>query len=150
MKAYLQLCKRLGIRYIASEPVFSSPGKTGVSEKALPFVPPKDREEPKPKPGAPLSPPWLKGSLDTVEAMELAAFDRDICECQKCPLGQTRKNFVFGSGNPQAQVLFVGEAPGADEDAQGLPFVGRAGQLLTKMIAAMGLDPSKEDRKSVV
>jgi DNA polymerase len=66
--------------------------------------------------------------------MELAAFDRDICECQKCPLGKTRNNFVFGSGNPQAQVLFVGEAPGADEDAQGLPFVGRAGQLLTKII----------------
>jgi DNA polymerase len=66
--------------------------------------------------------------------MELMAFDRDICQCLNCPLGSTRKNFVFGSGNPQAPVLFVGEAPGADEDEKGLPFVGKAGQLLTKII----------------
>lgn len=66
--------------------------------------------------------------------MEMIAFDRDIHECQNCPLGKTRKSFVFGSGNPQAEVVFIGEAPGADEDAQGLPFVGRAGQLLTKII----------------
>lgn len=66
--------------------------------------------------------------------MELKAFAQDICECQNCPLGKTRKKFVFGSGNPQAEVVFVGEAPGADEDERGLPFVGRAGQLLTKII----------------
>jgi DNA polymerase len=77
---------------------------------------------------------WLTGSPDTVQAMELTAFDQEICHCQNCPLGQTRKNFVFGSGNPKAEVLFVGEAPGADEDDQGLPFVGKAGQLLTKII----------------
>jgi DNA polymerase len=71
---------------------------------------------------------------DTVTAMELKAFDADIHDCQNCPLGATRKRFVFGSGNPKAEVMFVGEAPGADEDAQGLPFVGRAGQLLTKII----------------
>jgi DNA polymerase len=79
-------------------------------------------------------PKWMTLHPETVQAMELTAFDRDICECQKCPLGKTRKNFVFGSGNPKAEVLFVGEAPGADEDQQGLPFVGRAGQLLTKII----------------
>jgi DNA polymerase len=66
--------------------------------------------------------------------MELTAFEQDIHECQNCPLGKLRKNFVFGSGNPKAEVMFVGEAPGADEDEQGLPFVGRAGQLLTKII----------------
>lgn len=55
----------------------------------------------------------------------------------KCPLGQTRKNFVFGVGNPNADVMFVGEAPGADEDAKGEPFVGRAGQLLNKIIEAV-------------
>jgi len=66
--------------------------------------------------------------------MELTAFREDICDCQECPLGSTRKNFVFGSGDPEAPVMFVGEAPGADEDEQGLPFVGRAGQLLTKII----------------
>jgi DNA polymerase len=87
---------------------------------------------------SPAQPRWLTASPDSLEAMELTAFDRDICECQKCPLGATRKNFVFGSGNPQAQVLFVGEAPGADEDEQGLPFVGKAGQLLTKIIESTG------------
>ncbi|HXL72724.1 MAG TPA: uracil-DNA glycosylase, partial [bacterium] len=78
--------------------------------------------------------PWITASTDTIQAMELIAFERDICGCQKCPLGATRKNFVFGSGNPRAKVLFIGEAPGADEDEKGLPFVGRAGQLLTKII----------------
>ena len=60
-----------------------------------------------------------------------------ICECQKCPLGRTRNKFVFGSGNPNAEVLVVGEGPGADEDAQGLPFVGRAGKLLTDILKAI-------------
>ena len=55
------------------------------------------------------------------------------------PLGRRRHRLVFGEGNPQAELVFVGEAPGADEDAQGRPFVGRAGQLLTKIIEAMGL-----------
>jgi len=60
--------------------------------------------------------------------------------CTQCPLGTLgRSKVVFGSGNPNARLLFVGEAPGRDEDAQGLPFVGRAGQLLTKIIEAMGL-----------
>ncbi|MFT3916767.1 MAG: uracil-DNA glycosylase [Anaeromyxobacteraceae bacterium] len=59
-------------------------------------------------------------------------------ECQRCKLGATRTKLVFGTGNPQAELMFVGEGPGADEDAQGEPFVGKAGQLLTKMIEAMG------------
>lgn len=80
------------------------------------------------------SPAWMTLSFDSLEAMELTAFDRDIQNCQNCPLGKTRKRFVFGSGNPNASVMFVGEAPGADEDEQGLPFVGKAGQLLTKII----------------
>ena len=62
-----------------------------------------------------------------------------VCGCTRCPLGKTRIKFVFGDGNPHADVMFVGEAPGADEDAQGIPFVGRAGQLLTKMIEAIKL-----------
>jgi len=61
-------------------------------------------------------------------------------KCQKCSLCQTRKNVVFGTGNPKADLMFVGEAPGNDEDIQGLPFVGRAGQLLTKIIQAMGFE----------
>ena len=62
--------------------------------------------------------------------------------CKKCPLGQTRKNLVFGEGNPNANLVFIGEAPGAEEDEQGIPFVGRAGQLLTKIIEAMKLSRS--------
>lgn len=70
---------------------------------------------------------------------ELNKICRDMADCQRCPLGKTRLNLVFGVGNPHAQIVFVGEAPGADEDEQGLPFVGRAGQLLTKIIEAMGI-----------
>jgi DNA polymerase len=62
-----------------------------------------------------------------------------IGDCQRCKLAPTRTQVVFGVGNPRAALVFVGEAPGADEDAQGIPFVGRAGQLLTKIIEAMGL-----------
>lgn len=63
----------------------------------------------------------------------------DIRECRLCPLCKTRIQTVPGVGNPRARLMFVGEAPGADEDKQGEPFVGRAGQLLTRMIGAMGL-----------
>ncbi len=64
----------------------------------------------------------------------LAQIREDLGDCRRCKLWEGRKSIVFGSGNPQAELLFVGEGPGADEDAQGLPFVGRAGQLLTDMI----------------
>jgi DNA polymerase len=69
--------------------------------------------------------------------LTLDAFRAGICDCQKCPLGKSRKNFVFGEGNPDARLVFVGEAPGAEEDLQGRPFVGAAGQLLTKIIEAI-------------
>jgi DNA polymerase len=73
-------------------------------------------------------------SITTLDALRSAAL-----ACTKCPhLVASRKGVVFGVGNPKADVIFVGEAPGADEDEQGEPFVGRAGQLLTKIILAMG------------
>lgn len=62
-----------------------------------------------------------------------------FAECNKCGLASTRKNIVFGNGSADTRLMFIGEGPGADEDAQGLPFVGKSGQLLTKMINAMGL-----------
>jgi len=65
---------------------------------------------------------------------------REVAGCTQCALAKTRKNVVFGDGNLSARIVFVGEAPGADEDEQGLPFVGRAGQLLTNIIKAMGLE----------
>ena len=71
----------------------------------------------------------VKQSLPTLEELS-----KTVSACVKCGLSKTRTQTVFGSGNPKAELMFIGEAPGADEDAQGLPFVGRAGQLLTKMI----------------
>ena len=71
--------------------------------------------------------------LDLTGLRELAV------ACEKCELSKTRTHVVFGTGNEQADLMFVGEAPGADEDQQGQPFVGRAGQLLTKIIEASGL-----------
>jgi uracil-DNA glycosylase family 4 len=73
-------------------------------------------------------------------AQGLLAIREDIGDCTRCRLSkQGRKQIVFGVGNPRAELMFIGEAPGADEDIQGEPFVGRAGQLLNNMIKAMGL-----------
>ncbi len=62
-------------------------------------------------------------------------FREKIKDCTQCPLGHTRTNFVFGDGNPEADIMFVGEAPGVEEDRTGIPFVGRAGQLLNKLLS---------------
>ncbi len=76
----------------------------------------------------------------TDPAQALRAIREDIGDCTRCRLAkQGRKQIVFGVGNPRAELMFIGEAPGADEDQQGEPFVGRAGQLLNNMIKAMGL-----------
>jgi DNA polymerase len=69
----------------------------------------------------------------------LRVLREEIGDCTRCGLSQQRTNIVFGVGDPQARIMFVGEGPGADEDAQGEPFVGRAGQLLNNMIQAMGI-----------
>jgi uracil-DNA glycosylase len=69
----------------------------------------------------------------------LESIRSEIGDCQRCKLAPMRTNIVFGSGNPNAELVFVGEAPGYDEDQQGLPFVGRAGQLLTKIIESIEL-----------
>ena len=83
----------------------------------------------------------LSGSLMTTaqKTTALAELAETIKSCTRCPLGSSRLNAVPGEGNVDADLMFVGEGPGFDEDRQGRPFVGRAGQLLDKMIAAMGL-----------
>ena len=73
------------------------------------------------------------------ESLTLEEVIHELGDCRRCSLGGLRTNIVFGEGNPKAELVFVGEAPGGDEDIQGRPFVGRAGQLLTKIIEAMGL-----------
>jgi DNA polymerase len=81
----------------------------------------------------------LRAGRDEGAASPLAAIREDLGDCTRCKLyGFGRKQIVFGVGNPNADLMFIGEAPGRDEDIQGIPFVGRAGQLLTKMIEAMG------------
>jgi uracil-DNA glycosylase family 4 len=71
--------------------------------------------------------------------VELERLAKEVCQCRKCDLGSSRTNAVPGEGSAAARIMFVGEAPGADEDAQGRPFVGRAGQLLDKIITACNL-----------
>jgi uracil-DNA glycosylase len=87
----------------------------------------------------PSAPPVASAVLPEDRSAALQAVREDIGDCTRCPLSAGRNKIVFGDGDPNARLFFVGEGPGADEDAQGLPFVGRAGQLLNNMISAMGL-----------
>jgi uracil-DNA glycosylase family 4 len=82
---------------------------------------------------------------ETAEARREALIDayREVADCTRCPLHETRSRAVFGAGDADAELMFVGEAPGAEEDRQGLPFVGRAGQLLNQLLGEIGL--SRDD-----
>ena len=88
----------------------------------------------------PLAGDWL---LSAAEA--LAAQEKALQGCRRCRLCEGRTTIVFGVGDPRAEFVVIGEGPGADEDAQGIPFVGRAGQLLTKMLEAPGVGFSREE-----
>ena len=83
--------------------------------------------------------PSLFEAFDRIPDDTLLKIRTHLGECTRCKLHKTRNTIVFGDGNPRAELVFVGEGPGHDEDVQGLPFVGRAGKLLTQMIEAMGL-----------
>jgi uracil-DNA glycosylase len=103
----------------------------GSSRPAVPAAaPPAAAPSVSPPAAAPVRSPSL--------VLSLAAVREELGDCTRCKLSGGRKNIVFGVGNPSADLVFVGEGPGADEDARGEPFVGAAGQLLDKMIAAMG------------
>jgi DNA polymerase len=86
----------------------------------------------------PAAPTGASRGKEEPESME--GLKKEVLRCSSCDLARARTNAVFGSGNPHAALMFVGEAPGEDEDLQGLPFVGRAGQLLTRIIEAIGLE----------
>ena len=75
--------------------------------------------------------------------MDISELQTDCLQCRRCPLCAERRHVVFGQGVPNAEVLFIGEGPGAQEDEQGLPFVGRSGQLLDRYLYAIDLDRSK-------
>jgi len=81
-----------------------------------------------------------KGNSINNKENELTEYLNSIKDCLKCQLGTSRNNIVLGSGNPNASIVFVGEAPGKDEDLQGLPFVGRSGKLLDKMLSSINLN----------
>ncbi|MFM8392686.1 MAG: uracil-DNA glycosylase, partial [Acidobacteriota bacterium] len=126
-------------------PRLPSPGPTD-----MPSKPPKNVTAGRPgeggltpPPSLPLIPPPVVapgGALEAPRVVEtLEDIRQDLGDCQRCKLWSTRTNIVFGEGDPRARLMFVGEGPGADEDLSGRPFIGRAGQLLTKMIEAIGL-----------
>ena len=126
LRRYLEELKETGVDGIPYAP-------PGVVQ---PSVAPVSAEAP----DAPLPPLAAVLAHETPPAREtLDEIRSDLGECQRCTLGKGRTRLVFGVGNPAARILFVGEAPGRDEDLQGEPFVGEAGQLLTKIIEAMGL-----------
>jgi uracil-DNA glycosylase len=114
--------------------------ESGVTELPRPALGPEAKP---PIPSAtpsvpPTATPTYSLSLIGCGSQELLAVRADLGECTRCKLAGGRKKLVFGVGSPRAKLMFVGEGPGADEDQQGEPFVGRAGQLLTRMIEAMG------------
>ena len=99
-------------------------------------------EEPTPIPSrkpVPAAPPSLNAIPAQDRPAALQLIRDEIGDCKRCALHKGRNKLVFADGSPDARLMFIGEGPGADEDAQGLPFVGRAGQLLNNMIVAMGL-----------
>ena len=136
---HLQLYKDLGARYVefsafnvrrSAAPVQNSqPAEAIAHHEAQSTVPTGTTIR-----NTGFQPQPLAAAVETLENIM-----EDMGNCQRCKLAPTRTNLVFGSGNPRAALMFVGEAPGADEDAQGLPFVGRAGRLLTLIIESIGI-----------
>jgi DNA polymerase len=125
-------------------PAATAPPASPTPTHAAPAAPTAPDRAPPPRPvappthPAPATPGRYALSDKGCGSPELLAIREGLGECQRCKLGATRTKLVFGTGDAHAELLFVGEGPGADEDAQGEPFVGKAGQLLTKMIEAMG------------
>jgi uracil-DNA glycosylase family 4 len=150
---HLEGLKARGGRFVALSPEALDVLRTGAFaapavRPARPATPVAARAvAPSPNPQNPAAPtvsakaamqPAASGQ--TAKAVAIDALRKKALACVKCShLAAVRKNVVFGVGNPEAELMFVGEAPGADEDIQGEPFVGRAGELLTKIIEAMGL-----------
>jgi DNA polymerase len=157
---HLEDLKTRGVRHVAvapetlralAQPVkLQAPGSRVAAEKPLPTVVVANSEKPASAPAekpvatkttpTPAATPILAEPPATEKTAAMTELRERALACIRCPhLASSRKNVVFGVGNPDAQLMFVGEAPGADEDEQGEPFVGKAGQLLTKIIQATGL-----------
>lgn len=117
-----------------------APGAPPHQGERPPLVPEPSRRTEPPVSAAPESPRTAASDLDTAERRErLRVLENQVKGCTRCGLSATRTQTVFARGDGSSRICFVGEGPGADEDAQGFPFVGKAGLLLDRMIAAMGL-----------
>jgi uracil-DNA glycosylase family 4 len=130
LKEHLAFAAELGVAGVSRDPAWRTRAATEV--------------RPGSDPGQTLSTQNLQGeaplTFSRTASEALAAIRADIGDCTRCKLHTLgRTQIVFGVGNPEADLMFVGEAPGADEDEQGIPFIGRAGQLLTKIIEAIDL-----------
>ena len=132
IKEHLKFAAELGVEGVSRDPAWrlaEAPAAARSGSASAQAGPPAD-------PAAPAHPAQLYANA----ADALVAIRTDIGDCTRCKLSTMgRTQIVFGVGNPEADLMFVGEAPGADEDIQGFPFVGRAGQLLTKIIEAIQL-----------
>jgi DNA polymerase len=126
---------------LSAQPAPSAPAPVPTVRPALPAVPsvPAKAAAPAPPVLPVLDGPSLFEAIDRVEGDSLERIRQDLGDCTRCRLHKQRNKIVFGQGNGRAELVFVGEGPGHDEDMQGLAFVGRAGKLLTQMIEAMGL-----------
>lgn len=148
MEQHLQHLKEEGVNEIEVSPEFNrtAPRTAAPAPRSQPV-----RAAVPPPPAAPRAPVtgWKKSVAPQAPLLprppqpddadpELAALAKEISACEKCGLCKTRSRTVPGQGNPRPEIMFIGEAPGTEEDRQGLAFIGRAGQLLTRMITAMG------------
>ena len=138
LEAWLRYYDDLGIRSFYRDRASAPLARTEPAPPATsvpPSAPPSARTSMLPI----MQAPSLFEAIERIEGDTLERIRADIGDCTRCRLHRRRTNIVFGVGNPKADLVFVGEGPGHDEDVQGIPFVGRAGQLLTQIIEAMGL-----------
>lgn len=144
LQAWRDTLEELGVMGLVREPV-AAPAPVPESVPARPAARPAPaRPTPQPRPAAaaylpPSDPVGCPPPEAVAAAATLSDLEQAIRGCLACPLGPGRLKFVFGEGDPGARLMFVGEGPGRDEDQQGRPFVGKAGELLDKMIGAIGL-----------
>jgi uracil-DNA glycosylase family 4 len=144
LEAWLDYCTDLGLEAIyrdrAPARIAAAPTPTETSTAPTRKEPAPMARQRKPEMELPVvAAPSLFEALERVEGDTLERIVSDMGDCTRCKLHAGRTHIVFGEGSPKAELVFVGEGPGHDEDVQGLPFVGRAGRLLNQIIEAMGL-----------
>lgn len=140
MQQHLAHLKEEGVTHLEVKPgPATRPSPAAAPRSASrPPAPPPPAPRPAPEPAAARVPPARVAAAGDDPAAALAEIAARIAACRKCGLCRTRTRTVPGQGTPRPEIMFIGEGPGTDEDKQGLAFIGRAGQLLTRMITAMG------------